>query len=116
MTADFAAEQLRRGSIRVQGVQRKIDALVQAVTGVLQVLFIVGLVIITYDQLHDHHLLPSWAHIDILDKLAVQIQPYSTHWTILFILFGLYLLRQARRVNRRYREPTSTLPDNRTVE
>jgi len=116
MTANFASEQLRRGSIRVQGVQRKIDAVVQAVTSVLQVIFLVGLVIITYDQLHDHNLLPSWAHIDILDKLAVRIQPYSTHWTILFIVFGLYLIRQARKVNRRYREPTQTLPDNRQVE
>lgn len=116
MTADFAAEQLRRGSIRVQGVQRKIDALVQAVASVLMVIFVVGMLIITYDQLHDHNLLPSWAHIDILDKLAVQISPYSTHWTILFILFGLFLLRQAHKVRRRYREPTRTLPDNRVVE
>jgi ubiquinone biosynthesis protein len=116
MTADFAAEQLRRGSVRVQGVQRKIDAVVQAVTSVIQVVFLVGLVIITYDQLHDHNLLPSWAHVDILDRLSAEISPYSTHWTILFILFGLYLIRQARKVNRRYKEPTQTLPDNRQVE
>ena len=116
LTADFASQSLRQGAMRVQGVQRKIDSVVQAVTTVLRLIFIVGVIVIGYDQLHDHHDLPSWTHIGVLDHLAARIRPYPFEYHVAFVVLGLILIRQTGKIRKRYKQPTLTLPDNRQVE
>ncbi|MCU1448554.1 MAG: hypothetical protein JWP02_724, partial [Acidimicrobiales bacterium] len=116
LTADFASQSLRQGAMRVQGVQRKIDSVVQAITTVLRLVFIVGVIVIGYDQLHDHHDLPSWTHIGVLDHLAAKIRPYPFEYHVAFVILGLILIRQTGKIRKRYKQPTLTLPDNRQVE
>ena len=116
LTADFASQSLRQGAMRIQGVQRKIDAVVQAVTSVLRLVFFLGVVVIAYDQLHDVHDLPSWTHVGILDHLADAIRPYPSEYHVAFVLIGLYLFRQSSKIRKRYKQPTLTLPDRRQVE
>src|SRR3954451_25092136 len=116
LTADFASQSLRQGAMRVQGVQRKVDAVVQAVTNVIRLVVYLAIIVLAYDQLYDHHYLPAWASFEGLDHVAKSINPYPPQWTIAFILVGLFLTRQAGKVKRRYKEPTLTLPDRRQVD
>ena len=113
---EFATQSLRQSAMRVQGVQRKVDSVVQATMSVIRFVTWVALIVFTYDQLYDHHKLPAWAEFEGLSKLAKSIDPYPPQWTVLFILVGLFITRQAGKVKRRYKEPTFTLPDRRQVD
>jgi ubiquinone biosynthesis protein len=116
LTADFASQSLRQSAMKVQGVQRKVDSIVQAVMSVIRFVTVVAIIVLAYDQLYDHHDLPAWASYEGLSHLAKSIDPYPVQWTVLFIIFGLYITRQAGKVKRRYKEPSLTLPDRRQVE
>jgi hypothetical protein len=116
ISIELASQRLRQNTIRVGGIQRKVDTVVASLMSIIRVLLISAAVILAYDQLHDHKLLPSWAHIDILDRLATRIQPYPVAATLAFIILGLYLIRQAGHIGRRYSEPIVPLPDNRLPE
>jgi hypothetical protein len=116
LTADFATQSLRQGAMRVQGVQRKIDAVVQAVMSVIRLVTWIAIIVVAYDQAYKNDVLPDWARFASLDNLAESIDPYPLEWSILFIFFGLFLTRQAGKVKKRYKEPSITLPDRRQME
>jgi hypothetical protein len=113
---ELASQQIRQNAIRVSGIQRKVDVFVSTLMSVLRFVFIAGAVVLIYDQLLAAGLLPQWARFQFLDHVAKIIAPYPIELTVIYVAFGLYLVRQAGNIKRRYKEPVVALPDNRLAE
>ena len=116
MTATFAAERVRQGSIRVHGLHRKVDQVVRSTLGIVRFAMIVLLAVVGYDFLHLHHagFLDWTGGAESLDRLARAIVPIPYEWYLVLIVFLLYVLRQMGKIRRRYGEGGVPLPDGRT--